>query len=672
VAIILADGRPAIDIVQDGYTRPDGEWAFLGDPEPRTRLEHAIRAVGRLDLPEHPEFGFLGTAFVVGDGLILTSIDMDEPMAVDFGQEILRRSAPWVRIEEILQRGSGFSLLRADLPDEVTQLELAGEAPPDLDGRAVVVIGYPGKDDRNDPEAMNRVFRSTFDVKRAMPGRIDGVDTDGAFPGALRHDCSTLGGTGSAPLIDVETGGVIGLHFAGISQEANFAYPTWSLAERVQLVEAGVRFSSTGSDSVAVPVAEPITVGEIERLVLTTGSAPPTEDELAEVEEQLEMAGIVVRFSRPALLVDAGRITPSAPWEDAIQTSLPHIELAIRATGIVLDPAESTPIGTAFVVGDGLIMTADYVVAGFIDGGGAAARLKDLDLEIDFSHGLGQTPGSAKTRVRRVRFMHPHFSVAVLEADPIPRGVAMLSLASQIPAALSGRKVSLISLAMHDPSRPQETLLAYENGWGNLYVQLGLAISVSTEAARPSALIHDCTTAAGSAGGPLIDLGTGHVLGVHVLRSTGSGGTAHPAWELARDPVVWDQGLRFQPDPRPTWLDSWQDAVPAAVAEPVLPTVATEPVGWTVDEIPIDWGREEPKEMERLLVGTIDISMGMQLAENSGLRSGTVPTQGVRSEVAWRLLIKELATAGLLRSLLQQIIEDRQYAGVAVRLKKYL
>jgi hypothetical protein len=267
--------------------------------------------------------------------------------------------------------------------------------------------------------------------------------------------------------------------------------------------------------------------------------------------------------------------------------------------------------------------------------------------------------------------MHPHFSVAVLEADHIPLGVAMLSLASQIPADLSWRQVSLISLAMYDPSRTQETLVAYANGWGSLYVQPGRAISVSREASGPAGLIHDCMTAAGSGGGPLIDLDTGYVLGVHVLRSTGLGGTAHPAWELARDPIVWEQGLRFQPDPRPAWLDSWQDAVPASTTGPVLTTITTEPMGWKVDDdVPIKWEREEPREMERLLVGTIDLSMGVYLAENSGLSPFLI--QGERPEVAWRLLIKELVKAGLLRSWLQQIVEDPQYAGIAVKLKQYL
>jgi hypothetical protein len=460
------------------------------------------------------------------------------------------------------------------------------------------------------------------------------------------------------------------LHFAGIPQESNFAYPTWSLAERSRLEEAGVRFSSAGSDSVAFTVAPPIDVEQFERVVATARIAPPTEEELADAEERLGLEAIVERFSRPALKVDAGRISPpqSQMWEDA----LPRAELAIRSTGIVLDPAESTPIGTAFVVGDGLIMTADYVVAGFIEGGGAAAQLKNLDLEVDFSQALGQTPGTATTRVSRVRFLHPHFLIAVLEVDQLPSGVAMLNLASQIPAALSGRIVSLISLAMHDSSRPAETLMAYGDGWGSLFVQPGHAISVIREGSGPAGLIHDCTTAAGSGGGPLVDLETGYVLGVHVLRSTGSGGTAHPTWELARDPVVWQHGLRFQPDPRPTWLDSWQDAAPASPTEPVGTRVTTEPVGWTVDEFPIKWELEEPREMERLLVGTIDLSMGMYLAENAGLSPGSVPTQGLAPQVAWRNLITGLATAGLLRSLLQQIIEDRQYAGVATKLKQYL
>ena len=45
MAIILAHGRPAIEIVQDGFTRPEDPWAHLGDPDPRAVLQAAISAV---------------------------------------------------------------------------------------------------------------------------------------------------------------------------------------------------------------------------------------------------------------------------------------------------------------------------------------------------------------------------------------------------------------------------------------------------------------------------------------------------------------------------------------------------------------------------------------------------------------------------------------------------
>ena len=42
----------------------------------------------------------------------------------------------------------------------------------------------------------------------------------------MTHDSSTLGGNSGSALIDVATGRVVGLHFAGRYLEANYAVPT--------------------------------------------------------------------------------------------------------------------------------------------------------------------------------------------------------------------------------------------------------------------------------------------------------------------------------------------------------------------------------------------------------------------------------------------------------------
>ena len=41
----------------------------------------------------------------------------------------------------------------------------------------------------------------------------------------ITHDCSTLGGNSGSVLLDLQTGEAVGLHFAGLYLQDNFAVP---------------------------------------------------------------------------------------------------------------------------------------------------------------------------------------------------------------------------------------------------------------------------------------------------------------------------------------------------------------------------------------------------------------------------------------------------------------
>ena len=64
----------------------------------------------------------------------------------------------------------------------------------------------------------------------------------------MAHDSSTLGGNSGSAIIDVETGHVIGLHFAGEYLKANYAVPSFELARDTRVLDAGIKFA----DKVAV------------------------------------------------------------------------------------------------------------------------------------------------------------------------------------------------------------------------------------------------------------------------------------------------------------------------------------------------------------------------------------------------------------------------------------
>jgi hypothetical protein len=144
-------------------------------------------------------------------------------------------------------------------------------------------------------------------------------------------------------------------------------------------------------------------------------------------------------------------------------------------------------------------------------------------------------------------------------------------------------------------------------------------------------------------------------------------GFAEPAWELARDPIVWRHSIRFRPDPRPEWLSRWNDPEPVAAPELAHPDPKLK--SW-IDEIPIDWSQEGPKALERL-INIVDYKMAVYYAENVGVPLGlinsTLPPQRL-----WREVIKTAANAAKLRQLIENIADDPSYAAIAGKLRAML
>jgi endonuclease G len=140
-----------------------------------------------------------------------------------------------------------MALIRvAGLPAAHRPLKLSVRTPEDLVERDVVAVGYPGRDTRNDLDVQDRIFRRTYDVKRLQPGQARQRARVKSFENvvdAMTHDSSTLGGNSGSAIIDVETGEVVGLHFAGVYLRANYAVPAYELARDARVVGAGVNFA---------------------------------------------------------------------------------------------------------------------------------------------------------------------------------------------------------------------------------------------------------------------------------------------------------------------------------------------------------------------------------------------------------------------------------------------
>lgn len=261
-AIVLPRERPVVDIVDGTYATPPAPFEHLGAAAARATVEAAIPSIGRIELPDHPSLPYGGTGFVVGENLLMTNRHVAELFALGLGREALSfRPGQTAAVDLLRERdrpaSSLFRIVRvamihpywdmalvvAEGLDRVPSLTLAVDAPEDLVEHEIVVIGYPALDPRNNVELQNQIFGAVFNVKRLQPGKLRTRADIGSFGhvvSAVTHDSSTLGGNSGSALIDVATGRVVGLHFAGRYLEANFAVPTRELALDRRVLDAGV------------------------------------------------------------------------------------------------------------------------------------------------------------------------------------------------------------------------------------------------------------------------------------------------------------------------------------------------------------------------------------------------------------------------------------------------
>ncbi|HVE83523.1 MAG TPA: trypsin-like peptidase domain-containing protein [Myxococcales bacterium] len=267
-AIVLPTLRPVIDVVGDSFTPPQGGmWAGLGQHQDAIRA--AIRATGRVELVNHPFLPYGGTAFLIGPDLLLTNRHVAEAFVTGLGARELRfypgRSAfvdlrqEVVASDPLVLQVTSVLLVHpywdaavfrvSGVPADRKPLALLASPPADgLQGRDAVVIGYPALDPTpaSNPSLQIQIFNGVFQRKRLQPGRVTGyreVESYANKVQALAHDCSTLGGNSGSVVLDLKTGQVIGLHFAGQYLVSNYAVPAWALAQDAHVADLGASLS---------------------------------------------------------------------------------------------------------------------------------------------------------------------------------------------------------------------------------------------------------------------------------------------------------------------------------------------------------------------------------------------------------------------------------------------
>jgi len=252
-AIVLPANRPVVFVRGESYDPVEAPWLALNEPPVKARLSALLPFIGRVEVPNSALLPYAGTGFVVGKNLLMTNRHVAEifteglglrlryqpgDAAINFKRQVDSPeddSSPTLVVRNVLMIHPywDMALLAVDGLSTVGALNLSARSPEELVGHNIVAIGYPARDDRNDLSLQDKIFHKTYQVKRLQPGMVRARATVRSFEtvvNAMTHDSSTLGGNSGSAIIDVDTGAVLALHFAGEYLKANYAVPLYELA----------------------------------------------------------------------------------------------------------------------------------------------------------------------------------------------------------------------------------------------------------------------------------------------------------------------------------------------------------------------------------------------------------------------------------------------------------
>jgi len=235
----------------------------------------AVDAVGRIEVKGNGDVRVAGTGFMIRPGVVATN----QHVAAQFAEKKTDGGGFWFRlnlggqemsaaIDFLEEKGVPESLefhvlevlhMEMDLIPDVAFLSVeatSGQTPLPAplafftgevkEGQWIAAVGYPERDTREKhAQAMDAIFGDVYDKKRVSPGQVRGVDPDGR----VVHDCSVLRGNSGSPLIDLETGMVVGIHSVGEFLDDNFAVSAASAEAILAGVEAAMPAAVRGTAS---------------------------------------------------------------------------------------------------------------------------------------------------------------------------------------------------------------------------------------------------------------------------------------------------------------------------------------------------------------------------------------------------------------------------------------
>lgn len=289
-------------------------------------------------------------------------------------------------------------------------------------------------------------------------------------------------------------------------------------------------------------------------------------------EEMFHTEAIILPDKRPPALIRNGVYDDfTGDWTHLNAPEVrARLSVVIASVGRLEMPlSHSRPYaGTGFVAGPRLLMTNRHVASLFASGLGRRGLIyRPGAAAIDFLKEV-DTPPADRSRfleVTRIVMIHPFWDMAILEVDGLDAASPPLTLSAVPPEDLRGRDVAAIGYPAFDPRNDAEVQrTVFSNVFQVKRIQPGLLLDrgqrLSFRKLVP-AVTHDCSTLGGNSGSAVVDVGSGHVVGLHFSGDYLAANYAVPAYELARDPRVVAAGVRFSAPVPPTadWDRYWND-----------------------------------------------------------------------------------------------------------------
>ena len=251
LAASLADSRPALLINDGHFDKAAGEWYSKLEPR-RPQIEKTLGSVGRLEVDGKSPAQFIGTAFLVAPRVALAFYgpgSSETKFFIDFRERPDAGVANKFRATLIgVLKDQNVAVLSVE-PQSESGLKLPAplilaKDPSTRPGNPLYIVGYPARDGRTPDSFLTAVFKDIYGFKRLQPGYLLSTDRGET---KLFHDCFTVGGNSGSPVIDLESGKVIGLHVGGrpataIAPGEKYAVPLWKFANRPEMTKAGVTF----------------------------------------------------------------------------------------------------------------------------------------------------------------------------------------------------------------------------------------------------------------------------------------------------------------------------------------------------------------------------------------------------------------------------------------------